>query len=118
MSGALGELRPSPTAEMVATIFGRSEADFVEFVNDTTRGLVRITGDKVEILAVQSKEDGKGYFRSLIERLKSEYRVVEILVVLEPRLDAVLRRYGFKRFSRRERDGEKVRGWRWKGRSK
>lgn len=119
---ALGELhRWNPgglLGELAAELLGqRMDLGFCEFVRDDVRGLARITGDKVEILAVLALEQGKGSFRALIDRCKAEYRTIEVLEIMNPMLNDVLKRYGFKKFSRRERDGEKVTGWRWKRKS-
>lgn len=116
---ALGDLHPWQPAgllgELATELLGRRmDLGFCEFVCDDIRGLARITGGKVELLAVLAMDHGKGSFRALIDRCKAEYRTVEVLEIMNPILNDVLKRYGFKKFSRREGDGEKVTGWRWR----
>jgi hypothetical protein len=107
MSTTLGQLKPHWLGDVLGT-------NFMEFDTPTVQGLAREDGDRVEILAIYSKEQGRGYFRDFIARCKGEFREVRVLTIMEPQVAKALKRYGFRKFQRREPDGERVAGMVWK----
>lgn len=61
-------------------------------------GLARTRGEGIEILAVVSNKTGS--FREFIGRMKEVYSRVEVLEILNPKVDRILERYGFARGGR------------------
>jgi hypothetical protein len=59
-------------------------------------GLARITGPKIEIIAVAADVPGVGCFRDWIKNLKTEFQEIYIWEVWNDFLPAVLARYGFE----------------------
>jgi hypothetical protein len=99
---------PDPASEALGTDFDRFE---------TTLGIVglcRIRGDQIDLLAILSKDPGKGNFRTFIERLKKLHGVIGVWEIMEPGMNDTLKRYGFKPTRRFEKNGEIITGWRWR----
>lgn len=65
----------------------------------------------LEILALDADEPGTGQCRAFIAACKEAYRRVTVLHVDNPLLRDALKRWGFRPYSRRNPDGEKLTGW-------
>ncbi len=76
-------------------------------------GLAKITGDRLDILAVNATNEGKGQFRQFIAAGKKSFRVVAVWEDWNPILAPALERYGFKPAQCVEAWGEINNGWEW-----
>ena len=104
----IGELRPHWLSAALGT-------DFEEFHVERhyIQGCARVSGDTLDILAILCADPRKGHFREFMRECKLAYRRIRILRVMEPELAAALTRYGFRRCTITERDGERVPAMRW-----
>jgi hypothetical protein len=104
----LGIVTPDAVALMLGTGYER-------FVSPTgISGLARVSGKRLDILAVNAIRRGTGQFRSFIARAKQEYETVCVWEIANPLLDIVLPRYGFRRVLEiDERTGEWIDGHRY-----
>jgi hypothetical protein len=84
------EVWPCPIGKML----GRD--DYQQFRADGIHGLMKEAGPALELLAIESAEPNKGYFRDFIKRAKTKYSRITLLCVWSRLLDSgVLARYGF-----------------------
>lgn len=106
--GLFNSLEPDPIGVMLGTGMLRFESDL------GVSGLVRPSKDKLEFLAVVSHAEGKGHFRLFIEQAKARCNEVYVWEDWNPIVGIALARYGFKRTTQREDDGEILSGWVWR----
>lgn len=111
MNPVLGTITPDPVAEILGTGFNRfSTPAGVE-------GLAKEFGDRLDILAVASRVQGQGLFRSFILNAQLHYQTIYVWEVWNEVVEQALQRYGFVRARERDRDsGETLQGWRWDAR--
>lgn len=84
----LGELREQPEH--------RRLTDFMEFRSPFgVDGLARVRGNRLEILAVISVEEGKGHFRDFVSACQQRYVGIRFWALMNPELEKALTRYGF-----------------------
>lgn len=76
------------------------------------QGLAKVTGKRLDLLAVVSSHPGAGEFRAFIADAKKHFDVIAIWEIWEPLLDGILQRYGFTRTTLTE-DGETTTGRLW-----
>jgi hypothetical protein len=102
----LGVLTADPVADALGT-------GFQSFVSPCgVHGLAKVTGRRLDVLAVAAVEEGKGYFREFVRQAKREFLTVSFVEVWNDTLAATLDRYGF-RPSLAEFSGEQCECWRW-----
>jgi hypothetical protein len=101
----------SQTPDLVAQILHTRYDRFLS--RSGIDGLCRITGRKIEILAVHAANPGTGRFRRFIHALKKEYDTICVWQIHNPIVEACLLRYGFAPEFQIEGDGEEVNGLRW-----
>lgn len=109
----IGDLRPSRASEIAAILAGVDAPLYEEFDTDTMQGLAKVANGEIEILAVLSKREKCGNFRSFIADLKQNYTSISIWEIWNPNLRVILKRYGFRDAHRREKDGERITGMKW-----
>ena len=71
------------------------DSGFGEFSTGRIMGLVRVLGERIEILAVIAVESGRGHFSAFLEELRGAYDEVVFWEVMNRRLERKLRRQGF-----------------------
>lgn len=76
-------------------------------------GLAKENKGRLEILAVDADNPGHGQFRAFIAQMKQAYLVIVVWFVGNPDLESALERYGFKRHSETDNQGEFLEGWKW-----
>ena len=86
----LGTITPDPMGELLGTGYMRFESPF------GVHGPAKEFSDRVDLLAVVSEEQGRGYFRAFIRHLQATYHTVCVWEVWNATLGDVLRRYGFR----------------------
>ena len=78
-------------------------------------GLARENVDRIDILAIISKDPGQGKFRKFVQELKKCYKTICVWHDFNPIMTDCLKRYGFQEAV--EVDGmlknETLKGWRW-----
>jgi len=103
----LGEMIPDPVGVVLGTGYMRFESAC------GIDGLAKVTGDRLDILAVAARTTGKGQFRKFITLAKQEFKTVCVWEDWNPILGPALARYGFTPEKEIQADGEVVDGWRW-----
>jgi len=89
LGGVLGTTCPDPVSAMLGTQMNR-------FTSPTgIEGLARVTGDRLDILAVINPTEKRGRFREFISAAKLEYRTICVMIIENPVVHAALLRYGF-----------------------
>ena len=76
-------------------------------------GLAKVTGDRLDILAVNATQQGQGQFRDFIAAAKKTFKTVAVWEDWNPILAPALERYGFKPAQCVEAWGETNNGWEW-----
>lgn len=76
-------------------------------------GLAKITGSKLEILAVHAKTKGVGQFRDFITFAKRQFSHIYVWQDDNPIVTNALQRYDFTPAYTIEAGGEVVAGWEW-----
>ena len=102
----LGTTTTSIVSKMLGTGYSNFESP------SGVRGLAKTDGDRLDILAVESDIQGAGQFRLFIRLCKQEFRSIYVWHVLNPHMNAILRRYGFLPIQETH-DGEVLNGYRW-----
>jgi hypothetical protein len=100
-------LTPDPVGEILGTGFQRFAVHRFEL-----NGLLKITGDSLEILAVVSENEDRGNFRDFIDACKDRFREVIVWHIDNPIVESALSRYGFVATQKFERD-ERIPGMIW-----
>lgn len=77
-------------------------------------GLVKVSNDRIDILAVVARVPGQGSFRRFVEDAKQIWSTIAIWEIMEPGLHAVLQRYGFEKASMTDPFGCDVLGYAWR----
>jgi len=106
----LGPLTPDPFGKLFSTSFQNFDAP------TGIDGLCKITGDKLELLAVYSEHDGQGNFRRFIADCKTHFATICIWQVDSRILQACLPRYGFRTWSEKQQvsgEWQVLDGFRW-----
>lgn len=99
---------PDPIGEILGTGYSR-------FTHASgMAGLAKVTGDRLDILAVNTTQEGQGQFRQFITAAKNTFRAVAVWADWNPILAPALERYGFKPAQCVEAWGETNNGWEWK----
>lgn len=75
-------------------------------------GLAKESPLRIDVLCVMAEDEGKGQLREFIEALKHCYLTVYIWQVMNPAMDVILAKYGF-RPAAEICQGEKLTGWKW-----
>lgn len=104
---ALGDLQP----DGVSLILGTGISQFVSPYG--VAGLAKITGKRVDILAVQAAVPGTGQFRRFIHECKKEFDFIGIWAIFNPVLISILCGYGFRPYEDVFISGEIVEGMVW-----
>lgn len=103
----LGVTSPYWASELLGT-------DYDLFESPTgIRGLAKENGDRLDILAVDTTEEGKGQFRNFIIQCKKEYQEIYVWEVWNLIVEQALERYGFEYVKEFQIDKE-VEGLMWK----
>lgn len=114
-----GELAPGPGSAMFSAwtpdpVGAALGTGFMRFsARCGIDGLAKVSGDRLEVLAVTTDTPGLGCFRRFIADAKQHYCWVEVIDIWNPWLEGALARYGFTHFYRTEPDGEIVTGMLW-----
>jgi hypothetical protein len=106
----LGKLSPDPIGVALGTNYQRFTTDY------GLHGLVKISGNRLEILAVHSDYPERGYFREFIKAAKQNFKTICIWHVNSIALDYCLPRYGFRPWSEKQLcqgEWETLTGYRW-----
>jgi hypothetical protein len=104
----LGVLSPDPFSLLLGTGYERFESP------TGLQGLARTSGKRLDLLAVNATEPGRGQFRAFIGQAKHEFETICVWEVWNPLLDLVLQRYGFRvRVEIDERTGDSLVGYRY-----
>lgn len=104
----LGHLCPMPRPMM--DVLG--DTGFDEFVLPAVRGLARVEGGRLDILAIDANRPGQGDGGRFLAACMDAYSEIRVLHITNPRLEEMLARRGFEAFTRYE-DGEVLTGMRW-----
>jgi hypothetical protein len=102
-------VEPDPVSDMLGTGYMRFESGCGVF------GLAKAKGDRLDVLAVVASMPGTGQFREFVRRAKLEYRTICVWEDWNPLVGEILNRYGFRRVTEVQDDGELLTGWRWGG---
>ena len=106
-SGFFLRFDPDPIGELLGTGYSRFQHA------SGMAGLAKVTGDRLDILAVNATQEGQGQFREFIAAAKKTFRVVAVWEDWNPILAPALERYGFKPAQCVEAWGETNNGWEW-----
>ena len=108
MSATLGQITPSPAADILGTGYSRFVSPF------GIDGLCRTDGRRLDLLAVIANQPNTGQFREFMEAAKQEFDEIGIWDILNPELNPVLERYGFMPAAMTDpKTGEWVAGRKW-----
>ena len=100
---------PDPAGLMLGTGFMRFETKV------GIDGLVLECGDRIDLLAVIATNDNGGNLKRFFTELKARYNVIRVLCIMNPAVEAALKRYGSFRTCRDiGYDGSTVTGIEWK----
>lgn len=106
-SGFFASYEPDPIGVMLGAGYNRfATADGMD-------GLAKITGDRLDVLAVVASKAGAGQFRRFIASAKLAFKIVAVWEDWNPIVGAALKRYGFHPATCKEADGEVNHGWQW-----
>jgi hypothetical protein len=96
---------PDPIGQMLGTGYKRFESSV------GINGLAKVTGLRIDILAVVATRQRTGQFRRFIAAVKNTYDVIAVWEDWNPVIGAALQRYGFHRAAMTGIDGETGKGW-------
>lgn len=96
---------PDPIGDMLGTGYKRFESSV------GINGLAKVTGKRIDILAVVATRQRTGQFRRFIAAAKNAYDVVAVWEDWNPVISEALQRYGFRRTWQHEEYGARVAGW-------
>lgn len=74
-------------------------------------GLARISGDRLDILAIVTDTPGNGQFREFIRLAKEQFKEIGVWHVWNDALPKILTKYGFYKTKTVEMDGEILEGY-------
>ena len=94
-----------PFGEMLGTGYKRFESSV------GINGLAKVTGKRIDILAVVATRQRTGQFRRFIAAAKNAFDVVAVWEDWNHVVGDALHRYGFSRTWRHEDDGTRSAGW-------
>lgn len=98
----------------IGLMLGFGEMAFHRFETDAgVGGLLKLSGGRLDILAIHSDNQGRGHVRDFISACQKEYAVICFWHVDNVSLKAALLRYNFKPEMEIQGDGEAVDGLRW-----
>lgn len=104
----VGELNP------YVSLSGVKMEGWFNFMLPTIAGLVRVTGTRIDILAVTSLPPGVGHFHTFMEELKHNYTTIAVWEIWNRALKVMLFKYGFRKVVEDLGDGDgKTEGMRW-----
>ena len=103
----LGVVEPDPIGIMLGTGYNRFESPI------GLAGLAKWTDERLDLLAVHTRQKRKGHFRDFIARAKTVWQTICVWHDDNPLVGEALARYGFSRETEIQGDGEMVTGWRW-----
>ena len=106
-SGFFTSYEPDPIGVLLGTGYNRFETA------DGVNGLAKITGDRLDVLAVVASRPSEGQFRRFIAAAKSAFKIVAVWEDWNPIISGALKRYGFHPATCAETDGEGNHGWQW-----
>ena len=102
----LGQMQADPVSDILGTGYSRfSAACGID-------GLAKTDGIVLDILAVESRNPGRGQFRNFIAVAKLAYAEIRVWECWNPLLAQALERYGFQPV-REIHNGEPLTGYRW-----
>lgn len=78
-------------------------------------GLCKVTGDRLDLLAVHASIEGKGQFREFIRQCKEWFKTICVWHIANPVVEGALERYGFTPETEIDGQGETMTGMRWDG---
>ena len=76
-------------------------------------GLAKWTQDRLDILAIHSDIEGKGYVRDFFRFCQGQFKTIGIWCIWNSNLASALKRYGFEEEVEVQGDGEILEGMRW-----
>lgn len=103
----LGVVAPDQIGQILGTGYMRFQSP------NGLGGLAKWTDERLDLLAVCALAEGRGQFRDFIAAAKLKYQTVCVWEDWNPIVGAALARYGFKRETEVQGDGEIITGWRW-----
>lgn len=103
----IGDVVLDPVGEILGTGYCRFQSAV------GIDGLAKWTPDRLDLLAVTTRTPGRGRFRVFISLAKQYYKTICVWVDINPIVGEALERYGFRRVTEKQFDGEIVEGWRW-----
>lgn len=106
-TGFFTTFEPDPVGVLLGTGYQRFETA------DGMAGLAKVTGDRLDVLAVVAARAGEGKFRRFIAAAKRAFAVVAVWEDWNPIIGGALQRYGFQPATQTEADGEVIHGWQW-----
>lgn len=80
---------------------------------DGMNGLAMVKGTRLELLAVVSPIEGAGFFSRFMKQAKEEFTEIAVWDIFEPRMHAILGKWGFKPAQRVDDDGL-TEGYEWR----
>jgi hypothetical protein len=89
-SPILGNTSPDPVGKILGTGYDRFERP------DGVNGLAKAQGRRLDILALYSEFENRGYVTRFIEEAKQNYGLIYVWHVDNPILKEALARWGFK----------------------
>lgn len=104
----IGELRPW----VLATIYPELDAGFDQFRTPTMGGLAKVIGARLDLLSLDAHRPGHGDCGRFLAECQNAYEEIRVLFIMNPQLDAMLKRRGFASFAAWQ-DGEPIDGLRW-----
>jgi len=107
-SRVFSEWTPDAVGDQLGTGYSR-------FVSPAgIEGLARVSGDRLDVLAVFCRTPGRGCLGEFLRRCMARYDAVCVWEVFNPVVSAALQRRGFRRAEETDpATGETVTGWRW-----
>lgn len=105
MSRLRMKFSPDPIGDMLGTRYKRFESSV------GINGLAKVTGKRIDILAVVATRQRTGQFRRFIAAAKNAFDVVAVWEDWNHVVGDALHRYGFTRTWRHEDDGTRSAGW-------
>lgn len=77
------------------------------------KGLALVKDTRLEILAIGSPIEGAGFFSRFMKQAKEEFTEIAVWDIFEPRMHAILGKWGFKPAQRVDDDGL-TEGYEWR----
>lgn len=91
----IGNLFLSSARNEIQRLMLGTDLQWADYDTPTMQGMARVTGRRIDLLVILSKEQGKGHCRDFISELKRAYHAIGVWEIDNPTLLAALDRWGF-----------------------